>query len=890
MIVLLAGLAAQAATNYGIKVAGVNVTSDNASGVTGSNISGMVVYSNSTKTLTMQNVTINITSGSERALLNTGCDGLTVRFIGTCTLKTTNKAPIRTEKTTTLSAPSASAVVNITGGTEGAIFMAGSTAHYININGPGKFNITTTKCPAIEGAEDSGSLQTGYYVSFNNVTAELYSPENALRRLYGVTFGESSHVTFKATNNADYSIATSIQNFVFQGNEVILAPYGATASNSAGAFLDKDGNRIKYQDVYVSDNYALLINATNFPDANFRNYMLSQYPKGYFTESELQNVTEIICPNKSISNLKGVEKFPYLQKLVCYSNSIASLDLSSNTRLTYLSCYSNNMHTLKVNNCTQLTYLDCAPNNLTGLSMSNLTNLQQVYCYNNQLTSITFASSMPNLQTVSCYGNKLASLLLTNCPALKTLDVKNNTVMYSLFCHDNALTTLDVTGNIRLENFDCSSNSNLSSITGLADCVAIKKLQCQFTAISDLSAVNNMSELQELSCYGTNISTLTITNKSKLTSVLAFGNSNLTTATITGNSALETLNVNSCPSLTTLKCYSNALTMLMVIGNTALNDLRCYYNANLETITGLASCTAITYLDCEDCAITDLSDVNSLTNIASLWARNNKLTTLSVTGKSHLTKLRVNGNTLLTDLNCSNNALTSLEVSGCTALENFNCSENSSLTAITGLNECTNLATLDNHLCNFSSLNVSNMTKLTTLKCYQNKLTSLNVQGCSKLRLLNCYSNKLTSLTVQGCTALYNLSIHKNQISGSGMTNLVNSLPTRSSSSYGYLHAIHTNEEGNSITADQIATANAKYWKVEKWNGYNGWEEMTISTRGDVNGDGEVTIADVTALIDYLLSGDGTGLNLDAADCDNSGEVGIADVTALIDYLMSGSW
>ena len=78
MIVLLAGLAAQAATNYGIKVAGVNVTSDNASGVTGSNISGMVVYSNSTKTLTMQNVTINITSGSERALLNTGCNGLTV--------------------------------------------------------------------------------------------------------------------------------------------------------------------------------------------------------------------------------------------------------------------------------------------------------------------------------------------------------------------------------------------------------------------------------------------------------------------------------------------------------------------------------------------------------------------------------------------------------------------------------------------------------------------------------------------------------------------------------------------------------------------------------------------------------------------------------------------
>ena len=101
---LLLGLAAQGATNYGIKVAGVSVTSANASNVTGSNISGSVTYNNSTKTLTMTNVTINLTSGSDRALLNTGCSGLTVKFVGTCKLITRNKAPIRTECKTTLSA------------------------------------------------------------------------------------------------------------------------------------------------------------------------------------------------------------------------------------------------------------------------------------------------------------------------------------------------------------------------------------------------------------------------------------------------------------------------------------------------------------------------------------------------------------------------------------------------------------------------------------------------------------------------------------------------------------------------------------------------------------------------------------------------------------------
>ena len=60
--------------------------------------------------------------------------------------------------------------------------------------------------------------------------------------------------------------------------------------------------------------------------------------------------------------------------------------------------------------------------------------------------------------------------------------------------------------------------------------------------------------------------------------------------------------------------------------------------------------------------------------------------------------------------------------------------------------------------------------------------------------------------------------------------------------------------------------------------------------RGDVDGNGEVGIADVTALIHYLLTGDATGVNTAAADCDESGDVGIADVTTLISYLLTGNW
>ena len=60
--------------------------------------------------------------------------------------------------------------------------------------------------------------------------------------------------------------------------------------------------------------------------------------------------------------------------------------------------------------------------------------------------------------------------------------------------------------------------------------------------------------------------------------------------------------------------------------------------------------------------------------------------------------------------------------------------------------------------------------------------------------------------------------------------------------------------------------------------------------RGDVNMNNDVTIADVTALIDYLLSGDPTGISLENANCNLQDEVTIADVTALIDFLLSGVW
>lgn len=60
--------------------------------------------------------------------------------------------------------------------------------------------------------------------------------------------------------------------------------------------------------------------------------------------------------------------------------------------------------------------------------------------------------------------------------------------------------------------------------------------------------------------------------------------------------------------------------------------------------------------------------------------------------------------------------------------------------------------------------------------------------------------------------------------------------------------------------------------------------------RGDVNSSGTVEIADVTSLIDALLSGDQSSINIKNSDVSLDGEITIGDVTLLIDFLLSGVW
>ena len=140
------------------------------------------------------------------------------------------------------------------------------------------------------------------------------------------------------------------------------------------------------------------INATNFPDANFREYLSDNCDTnndGTLSASEIGAVKDISAHDYEISDLKGVEYFTSLEELYCGYNYLTSLDLSKNTALRELYCQENPL--------------------LTSLDVSDHSALD-----------VLDVSGSPKLETLSCNGCALTTLNVSGCPALKTLKCSND--------------------------------------------------------------------------------------------------------------------------------------------------------------------------------------------------------------------------------------------------------------------------------------------------------------------------------------------------------------------------------------------------------------------------------------------------------------------------------
>ena len=396
----------------------------------------------------------------------------------------------------------------------------------------------------------------------------------------------------------------------------------------------KDGGSFASCKVTVTAEYV------NFPDANFRKYMLDNFDlnkNGKISLSEANTVTEIRVSTVDIETLNGIESLKFLESLIVSNetgggygvgNADGSTDFHGNNP-------QGKLKSLDLSNNKALYYLDCSYNLISELDVSHNPNLTVLNCQYNKLKSIN-VSKASNLNYLNCSWNYISSL-----------DVSNNKAITTIFCDLNPITELDVAKNTSLKTLWCQScrlsNLDVSKNTALSDLHCVNN---QLTALD----VSKNSALVSLWCYNNQLKTLDVSRNTML-QFLSCGTNMISVLDVSKNQALQYL-----------ACNNNQLTTLDVSKNTALTHLEC--NNNQLTALDVSKNSALQYLNCYGNKIATL-DMSKITVLTELNCGNNQLHVLDVSK-----------NTELTQLSCSLNWLTALDISKNKALTSLYCSYN----------------------------------------------------------------------------------------------------------------------------------------------------------------------------------------------------------------------
>lgn len=204
--------------------------------------------------------------------------------------------------------------------------------------------------------------------------------------------------------------------------------------------------------------------------------------------------------------------------------------------------------------------------------------------------------------------------------------------------------------------------------------------------------------------------------------------------------------------------------------------------------------------------------------------------------------------------------------------------------------DCAGLTSLDlSHFDNREAETMNGMfsdcTSLTNIKlsgfgtAHANDMNSM-FSGCSSLTTLDLSSFDTSYLLSAefmffGCTSLQTIYV--------GDAWDVSDLEESDA-----MFAFCTNLVGGQGTTYDQAHVNKAYAHIDGGASNPGYlTEKPAFLLGDVNGDGQITIADVTALVNIILGKDTTGqYNHAAADVNQDNQITIADVTALVNIIL----
>ncbi len=468
------------------------------------------------------------------------------------------------------------------------------------------------------------------------------------------------------------------------------------------------------------------LKASNCPKLNSLGDDLNVFKSLELTNLPLQKIEGEKLEGVQLTNCNKVDKIvggKALQTLkVTNCSDLATISVKQFVFKTLEAKNCGKLATVEVNSSINLTKLDLTEcNKLTSLDISGCVKLEKIDGWD-ALPLRTLTANGSGLRKITEHGS-LQSLEIHDCSRLES--IKGGRSLQTLKTHSaSSLTSIDVNNCSNLTTLEANACSHLSTIKATG-CSSLKKLEARFC--DRLAKIEVESgQLTELNIVDSKVTTLDINGCVKLEKIDGWDTLPLQSLKanrsglrqITQKGSLQTLEVENCGQLATIKGGSN------------LQTLKANQCSNLTAIDA-KSCGKLTTFEAKNCG-----------KLATVEVESKELTKLDLAG-SPTTTIDVSACTKLTTIEVPRQYLKTLKCNACTSL---------SAGTLKSFLEGTNAPNLE--VCGAQGVNLPaqlNVSKsLKDLDLYDAKgLTSLTVSAQSALeKLVLYYVKNLTELNV----------------------------------------------------------------------------------------------------------------------------------------------
>ncbi len=230
---------------------------------------------------------------------------------------------------------------------------------------------------------------------------------------------------------------------------------------------------------------------------------------------------DLYCPaltTLNLSNLSNLKNMSYLGamptidlsdalnllKLSCIGSSpnfsypnenlLTSLDLSNQTKLSYLDLTGNLIPSLDLSNCPNLEVLNIGNNGIETLILDNIRYVRLFFCEDNLLTSLD-VSKLFNLKNFFCANNQLTSLNTSNGIIEEFIDFSGNPGLESVCCDPNEV--------VYVQNL-CNQYNNESALVNGSCAPVANRISMYPNPVGDLLHLSANDGISRVEIYSTN--------------------------------------------------------------------------------------------------------------------------------------------------------------------------------------------------------------------------------------------------------------------------------------------------------------------------------------------------------------------------------------------------